>query len=120
MAFILLVEDDETTAALVGQLLEDAGHQVKVSGDPIEALEWLEEFRPDLVLCDLWLPGMSGAEFRREMDKRAETTRIPVVLLTGVSRSARGDTSMFDAVVEKPFELDALLNTIDQVLEQPR
>ena len=123
-ATVLLVEDDPGDALLIAEALRalDRPRQVCVVGDGREALDFLlrrgpyaEALRPDLVLLDLQLPGMHGAQVLSAMKTDAALRLIPVVVL-----SASGDeediTSSYghhaNAYVTKPDDGDGLAEVV--------
>ncbi|MFF0629943.1 response regulator [Streptomyces sp. NPDC004296] len=83
MARVLLVEDDPAVQKGVTLALKRRGHEVEVAASGETGLLTLERHRPDLVLLDLMLPGMSGLEVCRRI---RESKQIPIIIL-----SARGD-----------------------------
>ncbi|MFE7314135.1 response regulator [Streptomyces sp. NPDC057555] len=83
MARVLLVEDDPAVQKGVTLALKRRGHDVEVAASGETGLLTLERYRPDLVLLDLMLPGMSGLEVCRRI---RESKQIPIIIL-----SARGD-----------------------------
>ena len=90
---VLIVEDDPSQALFAESVLNGAGlqaHVVSVAGDFMEALG---SFQPDLVLMDLHMPGMDGAELTSQLRQQAAYAHIPVVFLTG------------DADPERQFEM---------------
>src|SRR5438094_8878580 len=80
---ILVVEDEEMVAEVVGRYLRRDGHEVSVVHDGNAAVSEFDRFEPDLVVLDIMLPGMDGMEVCRRIRARAET---PIIIL-----SARGD-----------------------------
>ena len=83
---ILIVEDEEPLTLLLRYNLEAEGYNVEVVSRGDEAELRLRETVPDLVLLDWMLPGLSGIELCRRLRQRAETQRLPVIMLT-----ARGE-----------------------------
>lgn len=77
---ILLVEDDETIASVLREMLVAKGHAVTVAGNALQALAETERARFDAVLCDLDLPGMSGLELAGIW--RAQGMNLPIIALT--------------------------------------
>lgn len=120
-ASLLVVEDDADVAQTLGELLALAGHAVRLASSAEAALELLREQAPDVVLCDLGLPGMDGLMLARRVRAQARAERVKLVALTGyVNRAKRRDieSAGFDRYLTKPIELDALLSCIsDLVLE---
>jgi CheY-like chemotaxis protein len=127
MAAVLLVEDDADTREVVCSLLEQEGYEPVGAANGKEAIEYLGncEQLPCLVLLDLHMPGMSGREVLCWMRADSRCAGVPVALLTATSRSAAEDVaSKFrDHVIEvlqKPFDIDHVLNLIDAHCEAPQ
>jgi two-component system CheB/CheR fusion protein len=72
---VLVVDDNVDGAESVAMLLEHAGHAVRTARDGTEALAVTGEFRPDIVLLDIGLPGMDGYEVARRLRGRGETSK---------------------------------------------
>ncbi len=98
MKRVLIVDDEPVVRALVQASLSDC--DVAACADGESALRHLEQRRADLVLLDLGLPGMSGAEVARRLRGNGATAAIPIVYLTGHDASRSGGA---DGVVQKPF-----------------
>jgi two-component system, chemotaxis family, CheB/CheR fusion protein len=113
---ILVVEDNQDAAELLARLLEHEGHRVWSAQSGAEGLELAQEIRPDVVLCDLGLPGsMNGFDVARAL-RRHETLRDALLIaITGYGRpedKQRTGEAGFDAHITKPVdmaELKALL-----------
>ena len=106
---VLVVEDDEAIADVLRRTLRQEGHDVRSSGDGIEALRAAEEFVPDLVVLDLGLPGLDGVEVCRRL--RAESD-VPILILTAradLDDRVDGLDSGADDYLVKPFERQELL-----------
>lgn len=105
-AQVLVVEDERDIAALVAYHLTREGYRVRTAADGREALDAVAHERPDLVLLDLMLPGLSGHEVLAELKRRPETVDLPVVVLTArreESERIRGLEQGADDYVTKPF-----------------
>jgi len=114
---VLLIDDDETLRLMVGQLLEEEGYDVIVAGDGLEALEQLENMRPDLILLDLVMPNMEGYALEGELRRRGLRPAIPVVLLTaGADADDEMEKVGAAGCLKKPFELDTLLQTVAETV----
>ncbi len=103
-ARILVVDDDEALAEMIGIVLRNDGFDPVFCADGAQALEVFRSSKPDLVLLDLMLPGMDGIEVCRQV--RAESD-VPIVMLTAKSDTAdvvRGLESGADDYVPKPFK----------------
>ncbi len=118
---ILVVEDDTTLRQALAFNLSREGYEVSTAGDGEAALEAARHGRPDLVLLDVMLPGMSGVEVLRVL--RREGIGTPVIIL-----SAKGDEIDrvvglkvgADDYVAKPFSRPELLARIEAVLRRQR
>ncbi|MCC3280991.1 MULTISPECIES: MtrAB system response regulator MtrA [Arthrobacter] len=103
-ARILVVDDDEALAEMIGIVLRNDGFDPVFCSDGAQALEIFRSTKPDLVLLDLMLPGIDGIEVCRQI--RAESD-LPIVMLTAKSDTAdvvRGLESGADDYVPKPFK----------------
>ena len=119
MAKILVVDDEEDVLELARVFLEAEGYTVQTAESGEEALARLEEDKPDLVLLDVVMPGLSGLDVCRRL-KRDESTRgIPVVIFTALGTEvdmmlAEGDKA--DGYLQKPFTRSLLLEKVKQFL----
>ena len=110
MALILLVEDNHDIAAMVGDHLEQAGHEVDFAADGITGLHLAvtEEF--DAIVLDLMLPGMDGVEICRKLRNDAGK-RTPILMLTArdtLEDKVAGLDAGADDYLVKPFEIEEL------------
>ncbi|HEU0021362.1 MAG TPA: response regulator [Dehalococcoidia bacterium] len=85
----LVVEDDAANRESVGRMLEQEGWAVLQAEDGSGGLKRLEEIRPDLILLDLFMPGMDGFEFLEELAGREEWSGLPVVVIVGQKIDAK-------------------------------
>ncbi len=120
---ILVMDDDESTCTLLQELLEDEGYQVVCVDCGREALAYLEttDVLPNVILLDLLMPEMDGADFRRAQHRQPRLATIPVVVMS-VSRTLT--VSSIDppatAAIAKPFSVDELVMVIEQVCGEER
>ncbi len=110
-ANILIVEDEEALALLLRYNLEAEGYAVATAarGDVADLL--LKEHKPDLVILDWMLPGVSGIELCRRLRTRPETKQLPIIMLTArgeESERVRGLATGADDYVVKPFSVPEL------------
>lgn len=105
MATILIVDDEEPIRGFLRMFLEDDGHRVLQAINGAQALVVLGRHRPDLVIADIMMPVVNGAQLCRRLKGTAETQAIPVILMSAVGeRVATGAGA--DAFIAKPFILD--------------
>ncbi|MEW5775036.1 MAG: response regulator transcription factor [Thermodesulfobacteriota bacterium] len=118
---ILLVEDDEDILQLLAYNFESAGFETHAAGDGVLGLAEARRRRPDLVVLDLMLPGMSGFDVCKELKRDPETMDIPVIMLTArgeeVDRIVGLELGADDYVV-KPFSFRELLLRARAVLRR--
>jgi two-component system response regulator ResD len=121
---ILLVEDDFTVAEVVVDYLRHAGLEPRHAVDGQTALEIASVWRPDLVVLDLMLPGVSGLEVCRRLRERGDArTPLPVIMLTALSEESDrvvGLENGADDYVTKPFSPRELTLRVQAVLRRAR
>jgi DNA-binding response OmpR family regulator len=113
---ILIAEDEPPIAEVVAELVADLGYTPLVASDGRHALELARAQRPVLLVTDLMMPHMSGAELISALRAGGDSA-IPTILMTAAgSQAAR--TAGADAVVPKPFDLDDMEAAMKRLLEQ--
>ncbi len=120
-AKILIIEDESALVVLLRYNLEAEGHEVSVAMTGEEAKLVLEEERPDLVILDWMLPGLSGIEICRQIRARPETRDIPVIMLTARGEEGdriRGLATGADDYVVKPFSVAELMARVKAILRR--
>ena len=116
MSRILVVDDEPDQRFLLRRIFERTGHEVTDAQDGAAALQAVRESAPDLVVTDMMMPVMGGAEFIRCLRAEPATARIPVLAVSGDSHLA----GAADAVVPKPYDFDHLLAVADALLKEGR
>jgi len=120
-ASILIVEDEEPIRILLTYNLEKEGFRVRECESGEEVMRLIGEERPDLVVLDWMLPGISGIEVCRLMRTRSETRDVSVLMLTARGEEAervRGLATGADDYVVKPFSLPELIARIRSLLRR--
>jgi CheY-like chemotaxis protein len=114
---VLLVDDDDDLREALATLLALGGYDVEGAASGAEALAWLRcHVRPDIILLDLMMPGMTGAELKGRLDSDARLCAIPVVVLSGDTRVADQAAAMGAAGwVVKPASFDTLVQVLRRV-----
>jgi two-component system phosphate regulon response regulator PhoB len=118
---ILVVEDERDIAALVAYHLTKEGYRVRTAGSGTEAMEGIGNERPDLIVLDLMLPGLSGYEVLTELRRRGETAEVPVVVLTArrdEQDRVKGLELGADDYITKPFSPRELVLRVAAVLRR--
>ena len=116
---ILIVDDEESIVRTLAGLLRDEGFEVSCARDGEQALHLIHTESPDLVLLDVWLPGMDGIETLQALKAQYAETEVIVMSGHGSIETAVRATKLgaFD-YVEKPLSLDRLLLTVKQALNR--
>ena len=114
---ILLVDDEPALRELLRVTLESAEVTVDEAGSASEAESAIGTSPPDLIILDLRMPGVSGAELCGRLKSQPETREIPIVLLTGadVEEAHRAQEAGAEALVRKPFSPLELLGVVDRL-----
>lgn len=82
MAKVLIVDDSPTEAHVFKTILEKEGHNVLVAKDGGEGVAMARSTLPDLILMDIVLPGLNGFQATRQLARNADTTRIPIIIIS--------------------------------------
>ncbi len=110
---MLVVDDEPMVRETLGQVLTEEGYVVDLAVDGESALEAVHAARPDAILLDLMMPGMNGREFLQALRGEAAYAQLPVLLMTAVhGLEVNLATLGASEVVEKPFNVDELLNKV--------
>jgi DNA-binding response OmpR family regulator len=120
-ATALVVDDDVCVRALLSELLLEEGFDVTQASNGFSGLRVATETHPQVILLDLVLPEVSGVDVLRELRQNQMTRDAAIVIVSGNTQvlSAR-QIAEADAVVAKPFDINALVATVHQVLARAR
>ena len=116
MSRILVVDDEPAQRSLLRRILERAGHEVFDAGDGAAALQAVRESPPDLLVTDMMMPVMGGAELIRRLRCEPATAGIPILAASGDPSLAVGA----DAVCTKPYSWRHLVEVADALLGEGR
>lgn len=120
---ILVVEDNEVTGKFLSSLLADKGYQVKVLKEGSDIIEESLKFNPNLILMDLLLPDIDGADAVKLLQNHPRTFDIPVIFLSAIieKNEQQGNTISVNEktypALSKSITTLELLNTINKVLK---
>jgi CheY-like chemotaxis protein len=118
-ARILIVEDNEANLDLVRYLLQFRGYTTIEAIDGESGIEMARAERPDLVLCDLQMPGISGFGVLRAIRAEPKIRELPVVALTALSMPGDRDTVLaagFDGYLSKPIDPETFVSDVEAFL----
>ena len=118
---ILIVDDSEDMRILLQQILEEEEiYIMQFAEDGQQVLQKAAEFQPDLILLDMSLPGMSGWEIVPQLRAMPTLALIPVIAVTAHVSKVDQERALAlgcNAHLGKPFDIEVLIDTITQVLE---
>ncbi len=118
---ILVVEDEASIRDMLRFALERVEFRIAVAGNAQEARLRIAESRPDLILLDWMMPGLSGVEYARELKAGATTKDIPIIMVTARAEEedkVRALNIGADDYVSKPFSFPELIARIQAVLRR--
>lgn len=119
MASVLLIEDDDSQRFVANFALKKAGHEVREAADGPAGVAAARESKPEVIVCDVMMPGMTGYEVVAELRADPELANVPVILLTAMSdrkHMRQGMTAGADDYLTKPYRPDELCEAITAVL----
>jgi two-component system cell cycle response regulator len=119
MARILVIEDNAANLELMTYLLKAFGHSVLTAGDGSGGLEAARRESPELIICDIQLPGMDGYEVARQLKIEPALKCIPLIAVTALAMVGdrdRGLAAGFDAYISKPIEPEQFIAQIENFL----
>ena len=118
MKKVLLIDDDPVIGTTYGRRLRSAGYDVQVVCDGADGLLALKDFRPDVVLLDLDMPGVNGIEWLREIRSYPTLRHLPVVVLSAGSHSwqmrAAWESDAMYVLSKGTTAPDAVVDAIDE------
>lgn len=114
---IFIADDDHDILEILALMLQTRGYHVKVSNDASELFEHPSEELPNLVLLDIWMSGVDGRDICTRLKTEAKTKHIPVLFVSANSNiQSIASEYCADGFIAKPFDMDVLLNKINEVL----
>ncbi len=118
---VLVVEDELAIREMLGFTLARAGFEVLEAEDTREATDLIARTRPDVVLLDWMLPGISGIDFARRLRREEVTRELPIIMLTARGEEAsklKGFAVGADDYITKPFSTQELIARIKALLRR--
>ena len=118
---ILVVDDEVDVTELLSYHLRQKGLLVRTLNDPHSAMSAVESYRPDLIILDVMLPGMSGLEVLTALRSDPENRDMPVMMLTARGRDREmAERAGADRFMTKPFSNAEILSEVRAMLERGR
>ena len=123
MKKVLYVEDDTLIARLYGQKLAEAGYEVYVVEDGLAAIRWMAQYTPDLVILDLLMPKMTGADVLKFMRQRPELRSVRVIVFSNSFLSSLtkqvAEANVETALIKSAVTPAQLVNVVNDVVVRP-
>lgn len=118
MKTVLILDDEYLIADILSFALEDEGILTVTAGRGQKALEILDRERPDLIITDFMMPGMTGIEFAEAVRARESNQNVPMILMSGAQAHLGAERpDLFVEVLAKPFDIDAVLKKVKALLD---
>ena len=118
---ILIVDDEPNVIVPIQFLMEQQGYKVMIAERGEDALDLIYQYKPDLVLLDIMLPGIDGYEVCEIVRLNPKYRKIKIIFLTAKGREeeiAKGLALGADAYITKPFSNIELVVTVKEILEK--
>ena len=117
---ILVIDDEPDVISYLSAFLQDEGFWVFEASNGADGLTLAREKAPDLITLDITMPGMSGIEVLTALRRDGHLSRIPVIIITGVTAFERltdfRDVRPPEGFISKPINLEKLLSMIEEIL----
>ena len=116
---VLVVDDNEDAAEMLGDSLEAIGHIIRVAHDGAAALRLVEEFVPEVALLDIGLPAMDGYELAKRLQDHPELKQLRLVAITGYGQDSdrtQSKAAGFAAHMVKPINVDRVHALIEELM----
>jgi chemosensory pili system protein ChpA (sensor histidine kinase/response regulator) len=118
---VMVVDDSLTVRKITGRMLAREGYEVATAKDGVDALQQLQDLKPDCILLDVEMPRMDGFEFTRNVRADADTRAIPIIMITSRTADKHRNHAIELGVNEymgKPYQEDQLLALIKQYTQK--
>ena len=116
---ILIVDDERDALFILEKELAARGYSVIVADNGNDALNLAKSEHPDLIILDIWMPGMDGAEVAKKLREDARTKDIPVIFLTCLFQKREGEEQgrvvAGKVLIAKPYSIEGLSAQIERL-----
>lgn len=121
MARVLVVEDDLAVAILLQEVLAEVGHEVRLATDGRQAISILQKEKvPDVVLTDLNLPYVRGADLVQWIRSDPKTQMTPIIVATGAAPEEFPPRETYEVLIQKPYAPSDILDAVTALLVAKR
>lgn len=117
---IILVDDDPDILMLLGVMLQNEGFIVEMAHDGEEALQKIALHPPDVIILDIMMPRLNGAEVAKKLKANPATGTIPIIFLTALTDKKYKQAALFQLgvtyYITKPIDFEELIDKVQQCL----
>lgn len=116
---IVAIDDDKKVIIFLKKELEKLGHTVFTAEDGNAGLALIKERKPDLLICDMMIPGIHGSELSKKIKQDIEFKHLKIILMTSVYKKIGwllDLKSWADGFIEKPFEIAKLIELMNKIM----
>lgn len=120
MTRVLIIEDEPEISMILEEVLAEEGYEVTAVSDGISGLKNLKNYpHPEIVLVDLFIPGLSGKGVIEAMRTDPELMEIPAIIMTGAVPTLRDfpDDMSYQALISKPFDLTEVISIVHRLAD---
>jgi two-component system CheB/CheR fusion protein len=115
-----MVDDNPDALKVLSAFLKSLGHRVEACETGREALLWLDDLKPEIIMTDLEMPEMDGYQFLAAVRQRSQFQAVPVLCVTGLETPTEEILSHgFHTVLRKPITLADVMNAVDELIKAP-
>ena len=121
MKKILIIDDSKDIVTSLVDFLEEEQYEVYYAYEAITALKITNTVFPDLIICDIFMPGMNGYDYYRELKENKLTSHIPVIFITAAADKneiERGKEAGVGYFIIKPYNILDILKIIKNILNE--
>ena len=118
---VLIVEDDPSFLRAISHIVTREGYDVITASDGMTGVRMAKVDKPDLLICDVMLPGLDGFEICQQLRNETETAQLPIIILSAKGQEADKTTGLrvgANEYLAKPIDRELLLEKITSLLAE--
>lgn len=109
----MVCDDDTGISEVIKIILENNNYNVLTLNTGKAIQKTIKDFKPDVLLLDLWMPGIDGEEITKILKREEATKNLPIIVISALSETAKiAKNSKADDFLPKPFDMDELLKKV--------
>lgn len=118
MKKILICDDAPEILEVINIILSDNGYSVKTISDCNNIIKTIKDYKPDLILLDLWIKNCDGREISKLIRQEEEISNIPILFISALNELDKiANEHSVEGYIKKPFEINELLDTVSRTLD---